>query len=663
MGQDLGHGHGGHGVGAPAHDEHPHDDHEHGAHGHHPSAMTRELSGKLGVFAGAVIALLAIVLNATVGPLFGGGSHHGEGAEEREWPTALPGEADVLLVNGHVRQPGFKEASVIAVRNGKIIGVGEDELLARRTATTMVHDLHGGYVIPGLRDAHGHLGELGAKLNQRICDLSETNDSLEDVVRAFETWVKVNKRDLKPGEPLEGHGWDESKWKSYTQPSAEELEKAIKAGHNFEGDENKGFKAVPASLPDSTELLDQIAPDNPVVLRRVDGHMAWVNHKALDLAKITKDTFNPPGGRILRDKNNEPTGVLVDTAIELVAAALPKKPDDERIREAEEDLVAAAQACAMAGLVEVHDASVGMTEELALRHLAKSGRLPIRVYAMVSGGQQELAERLSRPGPMKEALGDRLTIRAVKLFADGAMGSHGALLQKPYADDPAATGLRTLSKDEIATVAALCLKNGWQLCIHAIGDQANRDVLDVYEKVLGNQRGLRWRVEHAQLVDKADWGRFAKLGVIASMQPTHATSDMRWAEQRLGKDRLEGAYAWRSLLEAGAHLAFGSDFPVESERPALGLYAAVTRQDKDGKPDGGWLPKERLTPEQALAAFTEGPAYASFAEDRRGRIAIGMDADFTVFSEDPLELLASSPKKLLEAQVVGTFVGGKSALR
>ncbi len=652
---------------APAHHDAHHDDHGHG-HGHHPSALTRELTGTLGVVASVVVAVLALFLNEKVKGLMGdGGGHHGADEEAREWPTPLPGEADTIITNARVIQPGFAPATHIAIRGGKILGIGGDELLGRRTATTKFHDLHGASVVAGLIDAHGHLAGLGARINERVCDLSpdEVNGSQEDVVRHFETWIKIRKGDPKPGVLLEGSGWDHSKWKAFAPPSREDLIKAEKELQKPEKERvnlltipNQGFVSVPASLPDSTEPLDMIAHDNPVILYRVDGHAAWVNHKALELAKIDKNTFNPPGGRILRDKDGEPTGVLLDDAINLVLEKMPRKSEDQAILDAEEDILAAAKACAKAGLVEVHDAGVSLAQEHALRRLAKAGKLPIRVYAMVRGGQQELAERLSRPGPVKDPIGDRLTVRAVKLQADGAMGSHGAHLLKPYADDSNTSGLATLSKEEMTGIARLCLERDWQLCVHAIGDAANRDVLDVYEEVLGSRKDLRWRVEHAQLVDPADFHRFAKLGVIASMQPTHATSDMRWAERRVGKDRLAGAYAWRSLLHADARLAFGSDFPVESERPVLGLYAAVTRKDTKGEPEGGWLPGQKLTPREAFALFTEGAAYAGFAENRRGRLAPGMDADFTVFKHDPLELLQKDPKKFLDAEILGTWVGG-----
>jgi predicted amidohydrolase YtcJ len=275
----------------------------------------------------------------------------------------------------------------------------------------------------------------------------------------------------------------------------------------------------------------------------------------------------------------------------------------------------------------------------------------------------KLTERLSERGPTVDAVGGRLTVRAVKLFADGALGSHGARLLEPYHDRPSSRGLAQISNEDLEAVARLCRERGYQLCVHAIGDAANRSVLDVFEKVLALPEGpegdsRRFRVEHAQVVDPRDRARFSKLGVIASMQPVHATTDMRWAERRLGSARLACAYAWKSLAKEGVRLALGSDFPVEPESPLLGLYAAVTRQSTTGDPRGGFMPQERLTPEEALAAYTEGPAFASFAEHRRGRLEPGMDADLTILSEDPLELLHKNPARVLAIEVVDTYVGG-----
>jgi predicted amidohydrolase YtcJ len=682
--------------------------HGHG-HGAHASPLTRERAGELGVYAAGAVALMAIVLQIGRGSL-GAGVHHEEEEPRSAFPPALAREAEVIFTNAHVIQPGYEDASVIAVSHeGTIVGVGGDELLQRRTSATLVRDLGGGYVLPGLRDGHGHLAELGRKLLERVCSLQgdEVNRDAQDVVQAFDTWIKIKHPNLKPGEWLEGSGWDQTKWQTLEAPSREELAKAEEQHRDFQKETNQGYKAAPAALPISTELLDRVAPDNPVILMRVDGHCAWVNQRALQAAKITHETFDPPGGKILRDERGMPTGVLLDTAVDLIAAAMPKKKLDDEVREAEEDLLAACKACARSGLVEVHDAGVDYPTELALRDLVKKGQLPIRVYAMVGGSVTGITERLSvQHGPVTEPIGGLLTIRAVKLYADGALGSRGAHLLEPYADDPniaaltplvqtsrallygtralasapwqaeflhsareivraqiPRAGLQVSSEKEMRAIARLCAERGWQLCTHAIGDGANRQVLEIYESALRGKTDLRWRVEHAQVVDPEDMDRFARLGVIASMQPTHATSDMRWAQDRLGAARLEGAYAWRTLLGKGARLSFGSDFPVESQKPLLGLYAAVTRQDADGKPEGGWLPKEKLSPREALELFTEGPAYASFAEGRRGKILPGMDADFTVFEENPLEVLAKEPRKAVEIKVTGTFVGGKDAAR
>lgn len=640
--------------------------HGHG-HGAHASPLTRDRAGDLGVYAAGAVALLAIVIQITVGSI-GKGAHHQEQEEEaRAFPPALSLESEIIFTNAHVIQPGYEEASVIAVSSmGTIVGVGGEELLQRRTAATLVRDLGGRFVVPGLRDAHGHLGGLGRKLLQRVCDLSdkEVNRDAEDVAQAFDTWIKTMRPNVKPGEWLEGEGWDQTKWLSLEAPSREELARAEEQHRDFQKETNQGYKATPAGLPTSTALLDQIAPDNPVILMRVDGHCAWVNQRALQAAKITHESFDPPGGKILRDQLGMPTGILLDAAVELVAAAMPKRKLDDEVREAEEDLLAACKACARAGLVEVHDAGVDYPTELALRDLVKKGQLPIRVYAMVGGSVTGITERLSvQHGPVTEPIGGLLTIRAVKLFADGALGSRGAHLLQPYEDEKGTSGLQVTSEKEMRAIAKVCAERGWQLCTHAIGDAANRQVLDIYEASLAGKPGRRWRVEHAQVVDPKDIPRFAKLEVIASVQPSFATSDMAMAELRLGTKRLEGAYAWRTLMEKGARLAFGSDFPVETYEPLRGLYAAVTRQDRDGKPDGGWLPKEKLSPREALELFTEGPAYASFAEGRRGKLLPGMDADFTVLEENPLEVLAKEPRKALEIKVAGTFVAGRDATR
>jgi predicted amidohydrolase YtcJ len=665
--EEAGHGHGGHG--ATAVEAAKGDGEHHAGHGHgdHESGLTRELSGTLGVIAAFGVALLGVVIDKTVGPLFSA-AHESEAQERRPLPAAQLGAAQLLVVNAKVVQPGYETASVIAVADGKILGVGGDELLDRRTPETVVEDLHGQYVIPGLRDAHGSLALLGRKISQRECDLTadEVNASEGDVVRTFEAWKRIHKADAKVGDWLFGYGWDEAKWKTYRAPSREELIKAEKEGRDFRKEPHQGYIEEAGKLPESTDLLDVAAPDNPVVLHRREGRVVWVNKAALLLAGITPDTFNPPGGHIKRNATGGLSGVLEGSAVDLVLSKVPHRKEDEIIHETEEDMLLAARACARAGLVEVHT-GIDRVEEYALRDLAKRGQLPIRVYAMVTGDMHWITERLTLQNRSPaEPVTDLLTIRAVELFADGALENRGARLLEPYSDDATTSGLVRTAPGELKAIAEAAYERGWQLCVHCAGDAATRDVLSLYEEVLHGKRDRRWRIEHAQVIDPSDRPRFEKLGVVACVDPAQVMTDMEWAEARLGKERLAGAFAWRSLLEEGVPLAFGSSFPRRGDRPVdplVGLYAAVTRQNERGEPAGGWLPHQKISAGEALALFTDGPAYASFAEARRGKILPGMDADLTVLDRDPLEVLEKKPRELLSAKVIRTFVAGKDLLR
>jgi predicted amidohydrolase YtcJ len=387
-----------------------------------------------------------------------------------------------------------------------------------------------------------------------------------------------------------------------------------------------------------------------VVLDRIDGHAIWVSSRALAVAGITRDTPDPPGGRIVRDAAGEATGVLVDAAESLVVSKAPE-PTRAEIREA---LEMGMRRCLQAGLTEVHDAGVSPLVLELYQELLVRGDFPFRIYAMLD---PEAAGAV--PGPIAATADGRFAARAVKLYADGALGSRGAALLAPYADDPHNTGLPRISDQEMRETVARMAAKGLQVNVHAIGDRGNRMVMDAFQAALpAGGGGRRFRIEHAQILSDEEIPRFARLGVIASMQPTHATSDMPWAEKRLGAGRLSGAYAWRRLLEAGARLACGSDFPVESENPMLGLYAAVTRQDLEGDPDGGWFPGQRLGREEALACFTRDAAYAAFEEDRRGAIAPGMLADLTVLSQDPMAV----PAREIPGITAGmTIVGGRVA--
>ena len=398
-----------------------------------------------------------------------------------------------------------------------------------------------------------------------------------------------------------------------------------------------------------------MAGDHPVYLVRIDGHAAWANSKALGLAGVTAKTQDPAGGRILRTEAGAPAGVLVDAAQSLVAAKIPEPPPEVRKRR----LAGGLAACAKAGLTSVHDAGVSLDTVELYKQLLREDKLAVRVYVMLRGPEEFLRGGASLKPEV--GLGDgRLTVRAIKVVADGALGSRGALLMEPYADEPGARGLRTVDPDAFARLLERAVAQGFQVNTHAIGDAANREVLDAYARVFGAKGGAahRFRVEHAQVLAPSDVPRFKALGVIPSMQPTHCTSDMYWAEDRLGKERAKGAYLWRTFLEQGVPVAAGSDAPVEDIAVIPGLYAAMTRQDAKGWPAGGWHPEERVSALEALRMFARDAAYAAFEEAERGTITVGKRADFTVFSADPT---AVPPPEFLKARVLFTIVGGAVA--
>ncbi|HUH02305.1 MAG TPA: amidohydrolase, partial [Kofleriaceae bacterium] len=392
--------------------------------------------------------------------------------------------------------------------------------------------------------------------------------------------------------------------------------------------------------------------DRPVALRRVDGHALWANTRAMELAGVTRDTPEPAGGRILRDDAGEPTGVFVDNAMGLIESTIAG-PSAEVI---ERRILAAAQVAVAAGLTGVHEMGIGDQTIEVYRALEARGALPLRVYAFLQGDPVVAASLDQRAPPETEASASELfTLRAMKLYADGALGSRGAAMLSPYSDAPGETGNWVHTPEELNAAIEAAVAHGWQLGVHAIGDAGNRAVLDAYQTALAPRSGqdLRLRIEHVQVLAPEDLPRLAALGVIASMQPTHATSDMPWAEARVGGERIAGAYAWRSILASGARLAAGSDFPVEEVSPMLGLHAAVTRQDAGGEPPGGWHPGQRLTLEEAIAGFTTGAAYASFTETERGMVRRGYLADLTVWDR-PL-----APDTLLATRAALTIVGGR----
>lgn len=521
------------------------------------------------------------------------------------------------IYTGEAARP---RAEAMVVENGRFIAAGsEADARAAAGPDAAIIDLEGRTVLPGLIDAHGHLQGLGS-FGMGVLELSAAA-SFEEVVQAAATAA----RERPEGEWILGGRWDHESWSSRELPRHDDLSKAV--------------------------------PDRPVWLRRVDGHAGIANRRAMEIAGINRDTPNPPGGEIIRDGRGEPTGVLIDNAMSLVTRHIPTGA----MGSTEELILKAQEMCLAAGLTGVHDMGVSPAEVEVYRRLAADGRLKLRVYALVSGpfAMKWFAEH-------EPIVGERLTVRACKLYMDGAMGSRGAWLLAPYADRPTAddgspyTGLAVSKPELIEAVASHALERGYQVCTHAIGDRGNREVLDAYERALrakGSPVDHRFRIEHAQLLAPEDLPRFAALGVIPSMQPTHCTSDMRWVEARVGPERARGAYAWAALLRSGARIAGGSDFPVESHNPFLGFYAAVTRQDQHGSPAEGWFPEHRLTRKEALRALTLDAAYAAFEEDLKGSIAPGKFADFVVIDRD---VLTCEPAEILRTRVLRTVVGGET---
>jgi predicted amidohydrolase YtcJ len=507
------------------------------------------------------------------------------------------------IYTGEERPP----ASAMAVKDGRILWVGDDPSAYLGPATRRI-DARGATIVPGLIDSHVHMEALGDQLE--TFDLREASTVAEIAARVRQAAAK-----LPPGRWIRGHAWDQTNW-----------------GGQF---------------PTAAELT-AAAPHHPVFLTRVDGHAAWVNRRALELAGVTRGTPDPPGGRIVRDAGGEPTGILIDHAQELVESKIPPATPEETERR----LARAAEECARVGLTTVHDAGVDAQELAAYRRLIARHKLPVRVYAMIGGAGELWSEYLKR-GP---EIGERLTVRSIKLMSDGALGSRGAALLAPYSDDPGNTGLMMLTKQQIEDVARDAVRRGFQVNTHAIGDRANRTVLEAYGAVLGGRNDRRFRIEHAQVVAPQDFDLFVKCSVVASVQATHATSDLRWAEQRLGPERVRGAYAWRRFLSLGVPLPNGSDFPVESPNPLYGFYAAITRQDRNGQPEGGWFPDQRLTRVEALKSWTAAGAWAAFQEGEKGTLAPGKLADFVMLSTD---IMQAPPREILSARVKMTVLGGE----
>jgi predicted amidohydrolase YtcJ len=507
-------------------------------------------------------------------------------------------------------QQAPKQNWAIYVEGERIVAVGPAEELRSTHIGAKIVDIGGATILPGLTDAHGHLYGLGLSLD--TVNVIGTSSYDEVIAR-----VKARAERATPNEWVLGRGWDQNRW---------------------------AVKEFPTAGP-----LDAAIPGHPVWLRRVDGHAGVANSAAMRAAGVTAATPDPEGGRILRDAAGNPTGVFIDDAQDLIDSKVP--PPSHELRKAR--VLAAAKQIAANGLTEMHDAGADATTIACVRELIDEGQWPIRIYTMLSDND-DLERVWFAQKPLID-YGGRLTIRSVKLYADGALGSRGAALLEPYRDDPGNRGLLVTKPERILEVTKKARAAGYQVNTHAIGDRGVHNVLDAYETA-GVTPAERFRVEHFQIVAPGDFTRAAKLGVIASMQPTHATSDMPWAEDRVGPERIKGAYAWRKVLDSGGRLALGSDFPVEDVNPFFGIYSAVTRQDQKGNPPGGWYPDQRLTRAEALRGFTLDAAYAAFEESSRGSIEPGKLADFTVVDGDFFTAPAS---ELFRTKVRMTVVGGR----
>ena len=531
--------------------------------------------------------------------------------------SAQSSNSDLVLLNAHVVTLNDKQSSAqaIAISGERIVWVGGTDEAKKLYRTTRVMDLHGATVLPGIIDAHTHLINLGETLVRL---------NLKDIPTEKEIIERVKQRaaSAAPGEWILGWGWDEGKW---------------------------------ASNYPTNQALSAAVPHNPVFLVGLHTFAAWANQRALELAEVNKDTKDPENGKVLRDeKTGEPTGILLNRAQDLVAKHIPPMT----LPQAKHAIQLAALECVRYGLTSIHEAKVTPLIVQAFHELVREGRMPLRVYAMLDGADKNLVDEWLKRGPEIDPH-HQLTIRSFKLFADGALGSRGAALLEPYSDAPQTKGVMTTPESDVYGLARRALQAGFQVCTHAIGDAANRGVLNAYEqaeKEVPDAHDLRLRIEHAQVLSPQDIPRFAKLGVLASMQPTHCTSDMPWAEKRVGPQRISGAYAWRSVKDSGAHLPLSSDFPGETLNPFYGIYAAITRQDPQGNPSGGWHPEQKLTLEEALRGYTAEAAYAEFQESNKGSIEKGKLADLTVISKDITKI---PPPEILSIRVLKTFVGGK----
>ena len=546
--------------------------------------------------------------------------------------------ADLILSNGRIvtLERSLPEVRAVAIRGGKIAALGtEAQVALLRGPKTEVVDLQGKLAIPGFIEGHGHFMAVGeSRKNLNLREAQSWNDIVAIVERAA--------RQAKPGEWILGQGWHQSKWKQPPQPNVE------------------GFPLH--------DLLSKAAPNNPVILRHASGHASFINSAALQAAGITGTTKAPAGGAIFKDSKGEPTGMLQEQAQDLVSKALnewrSKRTPEQRTADGLELVQLATDECLSKGITTFQDAGSPFEVVDGLKKLADSGKLRLRLWMMLNANNADLEKNIDRYRMIGVGSGF-LTVRGIKRMMDGALGSRGAWLLEPYSDLPATAanrnGLNTADPAEIRRTAELAIAHGFQLCVHAIGDRANREVLDIFEatfKAHPETKDLRWRVEHAQHINAADIPRFGKLGVIASMQGIHCTSDAPYVLQRLGAKRAEeGAYVWQKLMKSGAVVSNGTDAPVEDVSPLASFYATVSRKLRDGS---RFYPDQRMSRDEALRSYTSVNAYTGFEEDSKGTLRVGKLGDITVLSRD---ILTIPEDDILATDVLYTIVSGKVQYR
>ena len=516
-------------------------------------------------------------------------------------------QADLIVINANIYtvDDQFRTASAMAIGGGLILEVGAEYDITAAYESKNVINLNGQTVVPGLIDAHAHLFNLGVGLQQ--VDLVGT-ESVEEILAKVKEFS-----DQKNPAFIRGRGWDQNDWDVKEFPTKEDL--------------------------------DALFPDTPVALTRIDGHALWVNSKALEMAGVTADTKMPGGEVVL--VNGEPSGILVDTPMSLVRATFPEMT----LEDVSTALKDAEAVCLSYGLTTINDAGLSREVIEEIQKLQDAGNMDLRVYAMVSNSEENLDYFLSK-GIIKTK---GLNVRSVKVYGDGALGSRGAALRAPYSDKDGHFGAMITTEEKLVELAKRIAAAGYQMNTHAIGDSANIAVLRAYSTALEGKTDARWKVEHAQVVTVEDFEYFSN-NIIPSVQPTHATSDMYWAEDRVGPDRIKGAYSFKTLLDKAGLVALGTDFPVEQVNPMYTFYAAVARKDLAGYPEGGFRPEELLSREEALRGMTIWAAYSNFEEEEKGSIEVGKFADFTVLSAD---IMTIDEAELPKVEALMTFIGGK----